>query len=107
MWNPEATRVYTLIDKALWEKVYHNPILFLRTVERSRLNAVTHDRYYLDVYDRVIHNFDDYLNAAKTWFKLPIRGYQSVSLVTSLLSLVCMNRCRSMPVVWEFYQVII
>lgn len=69
MWNPEATRVYTLIDKALWEKVYHNPILFLRNVERSRLNAVTHNRYYLDVYDRVIHNFDEYLKGVKTWYK--------------------------------------
>ena len=69
MWNPEATRVYTLIDKALWEKVYHNPLLFLRSVERARLNAVTHDRYYLDVYDRVIHNFDEYLKGAKTWYK--------------------------------------
>ncbi len=69
MWNSEAPRVFTLIDKALWEKVYHNPLVFLRQVERSRLNAVTQDRYYLDVYDRVIHNFDIYLKGAKTWFK--------------------------------------
>jgi starch phosphorylase len=69
MWNSEAPRVFTLIDKALWEKVYHNPIVFLRQVERSRLNAVTNDRYYLDVYDRVIHNFDVYLKGLKTWYK--------------------------------------
>lgn len=69
MWNPEATRLYTLIDKALWEKVYHNPILFLRTVERSRLNSVTHDRYFLDSYDRTMLNFDNYLKASKTWYK--------------------------------------
>jgi starch phosphorylase len=69
MWNPESTRVFTLIDKALWEKVYHNPIHFLHTVERPRLNAVTHDRYYLDVYDHTIQNFDTYLKGARTWYK--------------------------------------
>lgn len=69
IWNPEAIRLFALIDKDLWEKVYHNPLVFLRTVERSRLNAATDDRYFLDVYDRVIHNFDVYMKGAKTWFK--------------------------------------
>lgn len=69
MWNLEATRVFALIDKALWEKVYHNPIVFMRKVERSRLNAVTNDRYYLDVYDRVVQNFESYLKGEQTWYK--------------------------------------
>ena len=77
MWNPEAIRLFTLIDKALWEKVYHNPILFLRTVERSRLNAVTNDRYYLDVYDRVMHNFDTYIKAQRPGIKPLIRSQTS------------------------------
>jgi glycogen phosphorylase len=69
IWNPEAFRLFALIDKALWEHVYHNPLTFLRLVERSRLNAVTNDRYFLDVYDRVMHTFDLYLKGSKTWFK--------------------------------------
>ncbi len=69
IWNPEVIRLFTLIDKALWEKAYHNPLIFLRTVERSHLNAVTNDRYFLDVYDRVIHNFDVYMKGVKTWYK--------------------------------------
>jgi len=81
MWNPEATRVFALIDKALWEKVYHNPIVFMRKVERSRLNAVTNDRYYLDVYDRVILNFDNYLKGDQTWYKktYPKNGNGSIA----------------------------
>lgn len=69
MWNPESTRLFTLIDKALWERVYHNPILFLRIVERARLNAVTHDRYFLELYDHTLHNFDTYIKSTNTWYK--------------------------------------
>jgi len=69
MWNPEIVRIYTLIDKDLWEKTYHNPLAFLRQVERSRINAVTNNRYYLDVFDKVFSLFDNYMKASKTWFK--------------------------------------
>ncbi len=69
IWNPEAIRIFALIDKALWEQVYHNPLLFLRTVERARLNAVTSDRFFLEAYDRVLHNFDQYMKGSGTWFK--------------------------------------
>ena len=52
-WNPEAERLYRLIDKELWEEVYHSPIQFLKQVARSRLNAVTQDRYYLTRFDKI------------------------------------------------------
>lgn len=69
IWNPEAIRLFSMIDKALWEKVYHNPLVFLRNVERAHLNAAIDDRIFLDVYDRVVRNFDAYIKGAKTWFK--------------------------------------
>jgi starch phosphorylase len=67
-WNPEAQRLFIRIDRDLWEQTYHNPVRFLREVERSRLNAVTYDRYYLDYYDRTFRVFDRYLEARDTWF---------------------------------------
>lgn len=67
-WNPESQRLFSRIDKELWEKVYHNPIKFLRQVERSRLNAATNNRYYLEFYDRVFKNFDQYMQSEGTWF---------------------------------------
>jgi starch phosphorylase len=69
VWNPDAQVLFSQIDKALWERVYHNPVVFLRQVERARLNAVTFDRYYLDFYDRVFRNFDQYMHTENTWFK--------------------------------------
>lgn len=68
-WNPDAQRLFFRIDPDLWERVYHNPVRFLRQVERSKLNAVTQDRYYLDFYDRTFRSFDEYLRAENTWYK--------------------------------------
>lgn len=68
-WNPEVQRLYSRIDPELWEKTYHNPVRFLRQVERARLNAVTNNRYYLDFYDRIFRDFDDYMSSSDTWFR--------------------------------------
>jgi len=68
VWNPEAQMLFAQINKPLWDSLNHNPVAFLCKVERSLLNAVTNDRYYLEFYDRVIKNFDNYLNATDTWY---------------------------------------
>lgn len=68
-WNPDAQLLYTLIDKQLWNLLSHNPVAFLRQVERPRLNAVTNDRYFLDLYDRVMRSFDAYMKSEDTWYK--------------------------------------
>ena len=69
-WNPDAQRLFLRIDRDLWERTNHNPVCFLRQVERSRLNAVTNNRYYLDFYDSMMRAFDNYMEAKDTWFPL-------------------------------------
>jgi len=68
IWNPEGQALYAQIDKGLWDRVNHNPVAFLYAVDRPRLNALTNDRYYLDLYDRVMRNFDQYMRGEGTWF---------------------------------------
>lgn len=68
-WNPDSQRLYSRIDKALWEKLNHNPVRFLHQVERARLNAVTNNRYYLEFYDRTLRAFDQYMEAEDTWYR--------------------------------------
>ncbi|MEI8131803.1 MAG: alpha-glucan family phosphorylase [Leptolinea sp.] len=68
-WNPEAQMLFSYIDKLLWERLLHNPVAFLRQVERARLNAVIGERNYLDFYDRVLNNFDTYMKADDTWYQ--------------------------------------
>ncbi|MEW6716601.1 MAG: alpha-glucan family phosphorylase [Chloroflexota bacterium] len=68
-WRPEVQRLYRHIDEALWEQTYHNPVKFLRRVPRVRLNAVAQDRYYIELYDLAIQEFDEYMHTDKTWIK--------------------------------------
>ena len=67
-WKPDAQRLFSIIDKALWEQTYHNPVQFLRQVERAQLNAVAQDRHYLDFFDRIFRIYDQYMAAKDTWF---------------------------------------
>lgn len=66
-WNPDAQRLFVRVDRDLWERVGHNPILFLRQVPRASLNAILQDRYYLEFYDRIFKAFDEYMAARETW----------------------------------------
>lgn len=68
VWNPEAQAVFRNVNRRLWDELSHNPVLFLKKVERSHLNAVTNDRFYLELYDRVLANFDEYMSAKGAWF---------------------------------------
>jgi starch phosphorylase len=66
-WNPSAQRLYYRIDYALWERLNHNPLRFLRSVGRTEVNAAAQNPIYLEIYDHVFANFDAYLNSKETW----------------------------------------
>ena len=68
-WNPDVQRLFKQIDSDLWEQTAHNPIIFLRKVERAKLNAVTHSSHFLDFYDHSIQAFDAYMGREDTWYK--------------------------------------
>ncbi len=68
VWNPIAQRLFNRIDNNLWESVNHNPILFLRQVERPVLNAAAQDTNYLELYEKVFAEFDAYMTRKDTWF---------------------------------------
>jgi starch phosphorylase len=67
-WHPDAQRLFMRLDPILWEDTYHNPVLFLRRIERAKLNAAMNNRYYLDAYDRHVQDFDLYMQRQDTWF---------------------------------------
>lgn len=69
-WNPDAQQLFRQMDMRLWDAVGHNPVAFLRKVERSRVNAATNDRYYLERYDRILQKFDQYMSGEDAWFNL-------------------------------------
>ncbi len=68
-WNPDCMRLYSRIDTVLWERVNHNPIVFLRKVDPAKLSDAANNRYYVDAYERVLRAFDQYMNRTETWFQ--------------------------------------
>ncbi len=66
-WNPHAQRLFNRVDNALWERLNHNPLRFLRSVGRFEINAAAQDPVYLELYDRVFTSFDEYLKTTDTW----------------------------------------
>ncbi len=74
VWNPTAQRLFNRIDNNLWELTRHNPILFLRQLERPVLNAAAQDPFYLEIYDRVFTEFDAYMQHRGPWFSSQYPG---------------------------------
>jgi starch phosphorylase len=59
-WQPEATRLFGRLDYALWERLGHNPIRFLREIGRARLNQAAKDKDYLALYKTLFEKYDAY-----------------------------------------------
>jgi starch phosphorylase len=66
-WQPEAERLYARLDRAMWERLNHNPIRILREIKRERLNEVLKDKDYMDSYKQVFAEFDSYMSQQDTW----------------------------------------
>ncbi|HSO11269.1 MAG TPA: alpha-glucan family phosphorylase [Anaerolineales bacterium] len=66
-WQPEAGRLYSQLDRSMWERLNHNPIRMLREIKRARLNEVLKDRDYMDSYKHVFEEFDSYMAEQDTW----------------------------------------
>ncbi len=67
-WNQDAQRMFERIDSVGWEESNHNPVRFLKQVERKALNAALRDNRFITLYDRVMADFDRYMSSSDTWF---------------------------------------
>ncbi len=59
-WQPESAHIFGKLDYELWEQLGHNPIRFLREVDRRRLSKFSKDKDYLALYDEYFKKFDEY-----------------------------------------------
>jgi len=67
-WHPDAYRLFKRLNPELWEEAYHNPIRFLRAIDSDHLQRATKDLAYLQLYDRVLGEFDSYMANEDTWY---------------------------------------
>lgn len=77
-WHPEVRDLFIEIDRALWKKSNHNPIKFLNVVQQKKLESVAESNNFYDQYQKVISNFNDYLNEENTWFKENFANYKDL-----------------------------
>ncbi|MEK7990324.1 MAG: alpha-glucan family phosphorylase [Thiotrichaceae bacterium] len=60
-WYVPARALFEQLDYELWIRVSHNPKLFLRNVDQTRLDKAAKDPLFLNAYRQVTAAFDDYL----------------------------------------------
>lgn len=66
-WHPQARTLFKEIDRSLWTRTHHNPVLMLQQCS-ARLDALAGDPGFLERYDAVIRSLDGYLSSEDTWF---------------------------------------
>ena len=67
-WNTEYLRLFKKIDKDLWESIGKNPVKFLKLVSQEKLEKVSKDQKFLEEYNVIANNYENYINSKNTWF---------------------------------------
>ncbi|WP_261807659.1 alpha-glucan family phosphorylase [Paenibacillus sp. N3.4] len=67
-WNHDALELFARIDPVQWKQSGHNPVRLLHEASESQLQQLSEDPDFLQSYQQVIAQFDDYLNGS-TWFR--------------------------------------
>ena len=67
-WNVDFLRLFKKIDRDLWETVEKNPVKFLRLVAQEKLEDASKDADFLKEYDKLVDDFENYMNSKNTWF---------------------------------------
>ncbi|MDO5557296.1 MAG: alpha-glucan family phosphorylase [Clostridia bacterium] len=67
-WNTEYLKLIKKMDVDLWERVGKNPEKFLSQIEQKKLEQVAQDDKFIEEYEKVLQNFDGYMNSKNTWF---------------------------------------
>ena len=67
-WNTEFLRLFQRIDMDLWEQSNKNPVKFLKHVSQEKLEDAAKDVTFLKEYDKIVEEFEDYMNSKNTWF---------------------------------------
>ncbi len=68
-WQPDARRLFEDIEPVTWERVYHNPVRFLREVSAEALRAASENRDYARRLDAALAAFDAYHHSRASWFE--------------------------------------
>ncbi|ASJ08788.1 alpha-glucan phosphorylase [Thermococcus siculi] len=66
-WNRRATKLWERIDPELWRE-HKNPVKLLLDTPESRFKELLRDDDFMNLYELVMDQFEDYMNPDSTWF---------------------------------------
>jgi glycogen phosphorylase/synthase len=69
-WHDEAKELFQKINPMLWAQVRYNPVHFLNLVSARFLEAVANDDDYIQQYNKVKADFNDYIQTDRDVIKL-------------------------------------
>ena len=69
-WEPDARRLFRLLDPELWSRTNHNPVRMLQLSRQSRLEELSQDKTFLRELKEVHDAFRDYLARKDTYGKI-------------------------------------
>ncbi len=67
-WNPDARRMFRSLGRMQWPSTQQNPVVMLQELDGAALEALLEDPSFVELYDRVVAQFDSYMKPAETWF---------------------------------------
>jgi starch phosphorylase len=67
-WDHESIALFRRLDRDLWERTGHNPMLMLGSIAQARLEELSGDEAFLAHLDRVHDDLGEYLSGSATWF---------------------------------------
>ncbi len=67
-WNTEFLKLFKDMDGDLWERCDKNPVKFLKLISQDKLEKAAIDGEFLRRYDKIVRDFEDYMNSKSTWF---------------------------------------
>ncbi len=68
-WDHETIALFRRLDRGLWERTGHNPVLLLGSIDQERLEAVAADEVFLAHLERVWRDCEAYVAGHAAWYR--------------------------------------
>jgi len=68
-WNHDTIALFRRLDSDLWETSGHNPVRMLGIIDQRRLEDAAANESFVAHLERVLEDFDGYMQSETTWFR--------------------------------------
>ena len=94
-WSHESVELFRRLDRDLWEKTGHNPVLLLGTIEQAKLEEAANDDAFLAHLRRVESHLETYLTGDSTWFRRTYANSGDIPLIAYFSAEFGLTECLS------------